>query len=391
VIHMGTFIGHILPGAGFLLLGLWHMFNVVGGYVRSPWSYRTRTWFPPEGVSKHFRHAELYFIIIGACGSMAGELLPDRFWSVTTHLNNFEHATISLTLLLYAAFALAIDLLRIHIPQGWLHAAAAIALCQELLLFHFHSADHMGLEGHYHWLLQLPIVVGILALVVEIFVLHLPVIAVLRSMSFVLQGSWFILTGFILWTPSLVPSGCYITDNHVDCPTPNTLMGAKSLANLEFAWLLTGIFFLTMLGFVVASACFQKYSAYHHLEDKHLAKEDQSLVETLDDMEHGGDSSPPSHSQASLELQGIDRLTIRLYDVVACTVLATTLRHAHSVPQMYSTSNYSCKISVFHKVHIDAVPNPCCIHGVSLLVMFYEHGPNSFTPGFHSCNYCIWT
>lgn len=306
---MGTFVGHILPGAGFLLLGLWHMYNIVGGYVRSPWSYKTRTWFPAEG--KRLRHAELYFIIIGACGSMAGELLPDRFWSVTTHLNNFEHATISLTVLLYAAFALAVDVLRIHVPQGWLHAAAAIALGQELLLFHFHSADHMGLEGHYHWLLQLPIVAGILALILEIFILHMSVIGVLRSMSFVLQGSWFILMGFILWTPSLVPQGCYTTNNHVDCPTPDTLMGAKSLANLEFAWLLTGVFFLTGLGFILASAYLQRYSTYQHLEDKHLAKEgEESFGGTLDDMERGGDSSPPTLSRGSLELQEIDGLNL---------------------------------------------------------------------------------
>lgn len=306
---MGTFVGHILPGGGFVLLGLWHLYNVVGGYVRSPWSYKTRTWFPPEGLGRRFRHVELYFIIAGACGSIAGELLPDRFWSVTTHLNNFEHAAISLTLLLYASCALAVDVLQIHVPQGWLHASAAIALSEELLLFHFHSADHMGLEGHYHWLLQLPVVVGILALLVEIFVLHLPVIAVLRSMSFVLQGSWFILMGFILWTPSLVPSGCYITANHVDCPTPDTLMEAKSLANLEFAWLLSGTFFLTAVGLIVTSAYSKKYFAYRNLVGEH-STQDRGHGKTLDDMERGGGSSPPGGSQDSLELQEIDRLDL---------------------------------------------------------------------------------
>lgn len=300
---MGTFIGHILPGAGFVLLGLWHLYNIIGGSVRSPWNYKTRTWFPPEGLGRHFRHTELYFIIAGACGSIAGELLPDRFWSVTTHLNNFEHSTISLTLLFYAAFALAVDVLEIHVPQGWLHSAAAITLCVELLLFHFHSADHMGLEGHYHALLQFPIVVGIFALLMEIFILHLPVLGVLRSMSFVLQGSWFILMGFILWTPSLVPSGCYITANHVDCPTRYTLMAAKSLANLEFAWLLSGIFFLTGAGLIAASAFFRKRIAYRHLVD-----EDRGLEKTHHhDVEHGGFSSPPDGLQGSMQLQEIDR------------------------------------------------------------------------------------
>lgn len=301
---MGTFIGHILPGAGFILLGLWHLFNIIGNYVRSPWRYKTRTWFPVEGLGRLFRHAELYFIFAGACGSIAGELLPDRFWSITTHLNNFEHSTISFTLLLYAAFAFVVDVLDVPVPQGWLHSSAAIALSEELLLFHFHSADHMGLEGHYHLLLQYPVAVGILTLLVEVFVLHLPVLGVLRSMSFVLQGSWFILMGFILWTPSLVPGGCYITANHVDCPTPGAFRAAKALANLEFAWLLSGVFFLTAAGLIAASASSKKRFAYRHLVEEDRGLDAKSLHP---DVERGGGSSPP---QDSLELQEIDNLDL---------------------------------------------------------------------------------
>jgi hypothetical protein len=40
---------------------------------------------------------------------------------------------------------------------------AAAAFAQYLLLFHFHSADHMGAQGQFHCLLQIVIAVTLVA------------------------------------------------------------------------------------------------------------------------------------------------------------------------------------------------------------------------------------
>lgn len=320
---MGTFVGHILPGAGFLLLGLWHLYNTVGAHVRSPWHFKTRAWFAPRGGSRWLRHAELYFIMVGSLLSIAAELFicPEKHqpwaddWSIPPeHLNNFEHSTISLFLFIYALLALIVDLTQLHVPQGSLHGLAAIALSQELLLFHFHSADHMGLEGHYHWLLQLPIAVGILILVVEIFIRNLPAIGIVRSMSLVFQGTWFIQMGFVLWTPSLLPKDCamVVTDmsETVRCTTEEATHQAKALANLQFSWNLAVVILLTGALFALLSALERRRMAYQHLSIGDQASESERF-KIVDDVDlENGNSPTCGASQTSLEMQTIDALDL---------------------------------------------------------------------------------
>ncbi|KAG0570950.1 hypothetical protein KC19_6G200200 [Ceratodon purpureus] len=312
---MGTFVGHILPGAGFLLLGLWHLYNAVAAHVRSPWHFKTRTWFPPRGLSHRLRHAELYFIMLGSCLSIAAELFicPAAHqpwaddWSIPAyHLNNFEHSTISLFMLIYAALALMVDVTQLHVPQGWLHGLAAIALSQELLLFHFHSADHMGLEGHYHWLLQLPIAVSILCLVAEIAIRNLPVITIMRSVAILFQGTWFIQMGMVLWTPSLLPKGCAVVKTEfsetVRCATDAATHQAKALANLQFSWHLAAIMVFTGALFYLLSALEKRRMTYQHLDVVENSDPERFKIVDDVDLEHGN-SPTCGTSHTSMEMQ----------------------------------------------------------------------------------------
>lgn len=321
---MGTFVGHILPGTGFLLLGLWHLYNTVAAHVHSPWHFQARTWFPVR--FRRVRHGELFFIMLGSTLSIAAELFicPRAHqpwaadWSIpANHLNNFEHSTISFFMLLYAALALVVDITpSLRVPIGFQHSLAAIAFSQEFLLFHFHSADHMGLEGHYHWLLQLPIAVAILTLVAELFVRTMPMISIIRSMSIVFQGTWFIQMGMVLWTPSLLPKGCIMvhTPAHstVECATEDATHIAKALANLQFSWHLAVIVVVTGGLFFVLSVMESRSSEYQHLE----AKEDsaQSVFRVVDDevdLEHGNQGSPlAGGSQHSMEMETFDGLDL---------------------------------------------------------------------------------
>jgi len=167
---MGTFIGHVVPGSGFLLIGLWHLFSTIRNYTQSPWDFHTRPWFPARFGRGKLKYMELVAIIAGSCLSILAELFigPRRHqpladdWSIPQeHLNNFEHSSISLFFLIYASVALYAEVRQLTVPPGALHVIAALAFSQELLLFHLHSADHMGAEGHYHWLLQLIIAVSL--------------------------------------------------------------------------------------------------------------------------------------------------------------------------------------------------------------------------------------
>nr|VDD02662.1 unnamed protein product [Brassica rapa] len=82
----------------------------------------------------------------------------------SNHLQNVEHSSISMAFLVYAVSALVLDRARPRAAasEGLTILAAAAAFTQQLLLFHFHSADHMGVEGQYHFIVQLIIFVSLI-------------------------------------------------------------------------------------------------------------------------------------------------------------------------------------------------------------------------------------
>ncbi|KAG0451931.1 hypothetical protein HPP92_025942 [Vanilla planifolia] len=243
---MGTLVGHVAPGFGFLLIGLWHLYNHIKLYSLHPKGYRSLPWFPAPKL----RHLELILIAGGSCASIAMELFigPQRhqpldpdFTIPSNHLHNFEHASISLTFLLYATFAAAFDRANPARPaaEPLTILAASAAFAQQLFLFHLHSADHMGVEGQYHWLLQFVIALSLATTLMGISHPRSFVVGFLRSSSIAFQGIWFIIMGYALWTPSLIPKGCFINpeDGHmvVRCRSQEALHRAKSSRYAEEA------------------------------------------------------------------------------------------------------------------------------------------------------------
>ncbi|CAI9104415.1 OLC1v1003080C1 [Oldenlandia corymbosa var. corymbosa] len=137
-----------------------------------------------------------------------------------------------------------------EIVSGVSRILAASVFGQELFLLHYHSTDHIGVEGHYHWLLQIVVSVSLLAsLVVTCSPSSFPAALVL-SISISLQGCWFIVMGFMLWVPKFVPQGCATQLNvgssssmhgAVICMNQEAEFRAKALANLQLSWVLSAI------------------------------------------------------------------------------------------------------------------------------------------------------
>ncbi|KAJ6307243.1 hypothetical protein OIU76_017104 [Salix suchowensis] len=163
---MGTLVGHVAPGFAFLALGLWHLFSHIKLHAQQPSSYTSSPWFP---ASKS-RYLELFLIMLGSSISVSMELFigPERHQPFdsdgtipSNHLHNFEHSSISMTFFVYAAFAILLDRFGPKAQYGLTQFLGALAFGQQLFLFHLHSADHMGVEGQYHLLLQIIIVVSL--------------------------------------------------------------------------------------------------------------------------------------------------------------------------------------------------------------------------------------
>ncbi|KAF2286258.1 hypothetical protein GH714_012804 [Hevea brasiliensis] len=119
----------------------------------------------------------------------------------SNHLRNFEHSSISMLFLVYATFAILLDRFK---PKAQLVT----------------TLMGIGLPRSF-------------------------LVSFVRSVSIVFQGVWFIVMGYMLWTPKLIPKGCalYDEDDHhvVRCGSQESLHRAKSLVNIQFSWLLIGI------------------------------------------------------------------------------------------------------------------------------------------------------
>ncbi|OAY54609.1 transmembrane protein 45B [Manihot esculenta] len=287
---MGTLVGHVAPGFAFLFLGFWHLFNHIRIHAQKPNSYISSPWFP---TSKS-RYIELFLIMIGSSISVSMELFigPERHQPFdpdgtipSNHLHNFEHSSISMTFFVYAAFAIVLDKIKPKAQYGLTQFLAAIAFGQQLFLFHLHSADHMGVEGQYHLLLQIVIVVSLATTLMGMGMAKSFMVSFVRSASIMYQGVWLITMGYVLWTPSLVPKGCliHLEEGHqvVKCSGEESLHRAKSLVNIQFSWFL--------IGFTIFVMCFYlgmiKFYGEHKFEYS-LTKEDQLLLEEdSDDVE----------------------------------------------------------------------------------------------------------
>ncbi|WCJ32438.1 hypothetical protein M5689_013860 [Euphorbia peplus] len=288
---MGTLVGHVAPGFAFLLLGFWHLFSHTKLHSHQPNSYTASPWFP---TSKS-RYIEPILIMIGSSISVSMELFigPQRhrpFDSDGTipsnHLHNFEHSSISMTFFVYAAFVIILDKIRPKAQYEITQFLGSIAFGQQLFIFHLHSADHMGVEGQYHLLLQIAILVSLSTTLLGIGYPKSFIISFIRSSSIMFQGIWMITMGYFLWTPSLVPKGCFIhlEEGHevVRCSDEEALHRAKSLVNIQFSWFLIGFTIFTVTFYLVLD---KFYSHDQKVDYFSLTKLDDQDQESLDDVE----------------------------------------------------------------------------------------------------------
>ncbi|CAM0147944.1 unnamed protein product [Urochloa decumbens] len=249
---MGTFLGHFLPGLAFGILGVWHTLNTVKSYkLKGASGFRSATWFPFPSPLPWLRRLELYLLLSFSALAIADQLVDLPILALCLQPDSLEHATMYLHLALYASVALAADVLSGGGIGGVVAAlAAASVFGQELFLLRFHSADHAGLEGHYHWLLQLVVAASLAATAASAVAPGSFAVAVVRSASVLLQGVWFMAMGFALWVPALVPTGCHGVEeaamrSAVACETEEAARRAAVMANLQFSWAIAAVWVVT--------------------------------------------------------------------------------------------------------------------------------------------------
>lgn len=240
--------GHVWLGLIFCIIGLWHLYNHIKNHATHK-SYISVHWFPTSFA----RYLELYLTLIG-CSIFSFTELHRQLWDhdgaiLAIGLHHIEHACIAMAFFLHALFAILLDKMQPK-PKDYIHMGhflAALAFAQELLLFHFHSTDHMDLEGQYHWLLQEVVLICLVTTLLSIWMPRSFMVSYIRSLGVTLQGLWLVVMGFMLWTPSLAPKGCSLRKDHhahdmvTKCHDQESLERGRALVNILFSCILIGV------------------------------------------------------------------------------------------------------------------------------------------------------
>lgn len=250
---MGTFLGHLVPGLALAFLGLWHVTNTLRVYFqRGSDKFMLRFWYPVRFPLWKLEHLELILNLSFSLFAILIQILDIQHFHFFFELDNVEHATIFFQLAIFTSFTLFSEFA--HLSENMLGVSCVLVVSifgQELFLLHYHSTDHVGLEGHYHWLMQLIVCVSFLAALYATASPSSFPAALILSVSVVFQGCWFINMGFMLWLPDFVPRGCTtqpmnsssnsIMHGAVVCETHEADSRARALANLQFCWILSSI------------------------------------------------------------------------------------------------------------------------------------------------------
>lgn len=190
-----------------------------------------------------YTHLVIFFIAILI------QILDIQHFHFFFELHNVEHATMFFQLVIFTSFTLYSE--WTHLSENFLTISCILVVSifgQELFLLHYHSTDHVGLEGHYHWLMQLIVCISFLAALYATASPSSFPAALTLAISVVFQGCWFINMGFMLWLPDFVPRGCTTQSMNsssnnmhgaVVCETTEADSRARALANLQFCWILS--------------------------------------------------------------------------------------------------------------------------------------------------------
>ncbi|XP_045106344.1 transmembrane protein 45B-like [Portunus trituberculatus] len=285
---MGTFMGHVLPGSFFASFGCWWTYNVFlrfhacrrataqgGAGSRSP--YINTCTFPCRCLPRLPVEAcmKVSVVVIGMIGEFVTAYKGGHF----THLGNAQHMT------MYFFFGLngVMDILthyRLPLPHASDYVSGALAFCMEGVLFLYHLHGRTPMNVQLHMFLVYVVAGNIVAILLEMYYRGSVMPALLRCYFTLLQGTWFIQAGYILYPP---------VGSHWDENDHGQIM----IVTLIFCWH-NGVVFILML-----LACFLVHAQVKMLSNGALYRILHPLTSSFPNSSSAGSLSSSAIAQFS--------------------------------------------------------------------------------------------
>ncbi|XP_024541717.1 uncharacterized protein LOC112350181 [Selaginella moellendorffii] len=248
-----AFLSHGIPAIGFISWGL-ALFVTAAAHRRNN----------NESQSLAAKRIEFYSIFLGSSGVIVFHCIVQP----TRSYPDVEHISMALPFIIYA---LALRW-KAKLSNSFVNLLGAAAFAQEFILFHWHSTDHKGVEGHYHALLQLIVAACMFTCLGEALFHRKLTIRLLRSFCILFQGVWLLQLALLLVFPSeFLPPDCRLflhRHQKVACSSEKLIMQSKTVATLLFSW----YFSLLMVASAIAYAWIERnamrYCPVGSLEDE---------------------------------------------------------------------------------------------------------------------------
>lgn len=239
-------MGHFLPGGFFVMFATWWTFSCLHRFYRARYrkgsAFHSTLTFPCVCCCNFLSRYQLegFFKLLFCSVGLAGEIITGWRNGEFVLVGNKQHAT------MFAFFGISgvIDILMHHgapLPKSTDYVFNLLCFAVEGLLFMFHLHGRSMLDKAIHHILVYVIWCCVLSTLIEIRFRRNIIVSLSRCFFVMLQGTWFIQVGSILYPP--FKGKKWNGDSHEDI----------MIATIIFAWHMFFIFlFMSIVAIVMA-------------------------------------------------------------------------------------------------------------------------------------------
>ena len=268
---MGSFVGHLLPGSFFIWFSMTSLYHFCKSHFSCPHDRqsKSRLLSSPSELSQSFNSYHQLFlqraatkplregliIIIISTVGVIGEFATGFENGVFTHYANLQHIIMYSGCMMGGIASLLCHYKVAGVPKGLDYFCFCVAMFIEILLFTFHLHGRSPLDIIVHQFLIIIAVVSLCSVIIEWIYMSSKFATIFRIYVTMLQGTWLIQIGFILYNP-IPGSQAWADHDH------GQLMIVTCIFCLHIIFVLIGVFGMYIFTFrsdpITASALYKE-------------------------------------------------------------------------------------------------------------------------------------